>query len=233
MPSTPTRGAGRWAAAVPSVSDCGTHRNSEQRRKSEPGTPVASNPRNALQNEGQGLSRLAEGRPPRVWRGADWVPPGLPACWRCDIESNYDPTAARSEVNRWCSAIAFSSVQNRLAVMCRLIEGGGGHRASTLGAAGLHRSYRLPDSPVPDRGEKSLKTTSQARQGNYHSGKETWEGDGEENMRNMRALEGDEGRRSDGDFQPETEGVFAPAARRRSVWKKPRRRSLPKPIKDQ
>ena len=61
MPSTPTRGAGRWAAAVPSVSDCGTHRNSEQRRKSEPGTPVASNPRNALQNEGQGLSRLAEG----------------------------------------------------------------------------------------------------------------------------------------------------------------------------
>ncbi len=31
-------------------------------------------------------------------------------------------------------------------------------------------------------------------------------------MRNMRALEGDEGRRSDGDFQPETEGVFAPAA---------------------
>ena len=52
--STPTRRAGRWAAAGPSVNDCGTHRNSEQSRESEPGTPVASNPRNALQNEGQG-----------------------------------------------------------------------------------------------------------------------------------------------------------------------------------
>ena len=57
--STPSRRAGRWAAAVPLVSDCGTHRNSEQGRESEPGTPVASDPQNALQNEGQGLSRLA------------------------------------------------------------------------------------------------------------------------------------------------------------------------------
>ena len=137
--STPARRAGRWAAAGPSVSDCGTHRNSEQARESEPGTPVASNPQNALQNEGQGLSRLAEGRPPRVWRGADWGPPGLPACWRCDIESNYDPTAARSEVNRRCFAIGFSSVQNRLAVMCRPIEGGGGLVVLDMGAAGLHR----------------------------------------------------------------------------------------------
>jgi hypothetical protein len=73
--STPAKRAGRWAAAGPSVRGCGTHRNSEQVRDSEPGTPVASNPRNALQNEGQGLSRLAEGRPPRFWRGADWVSP--------------------------------------------------------------------------------------------------------------------------------------------------------------
>ncbi len=82
--STPTRRAGRWAAAVPSVSDCGTGRNSEQVRESDPGTAVASDPRNALQNEGQALSRLAEGRPPRVWRGADWVPhrpAGLLAMW--------------------------------------------------------------------------------------------------------------------------------------------------------
>ncbi len=82
-----------------------------------------------------------------------------------------------------------------------------------MGAAGLRRSYRLPDSPVPDRGEKFLKTTNEVRQENYHSGKETREGDGEENMHDMRALEGDEGSRSDGDLQPETEGVFAPAPR--------------------
>ena len=30
--------------------------------------------RNALQNEGQGMSRLAENRQPRLCRGADWVP---------------------------------------------------------------------------------------------------------------------------------------------------------------
>ena len=211
MLSTSAKRAGRWAAASPSVSDCGTHRNSEQVRESEPGTLVAGNPRNALQNEGQGLSRLAEGRPPRVWRGADWVPPGLPACWRCDIQSNYDPTAARSEVNRRCSTIAFSSVQNRLTVMCRPIEGGGGLVVLDMGAAGLHRSKRRTDSPVPDRGDKVLSTTSEVRQENYHSGKETWEVDREGNMRDMRALEGDEGRRSDGDIQPEIQGVFAPA----------------------
>ena len=97
--------------------------------------------------------------------------------------------------------------------MCRLIDGSGGHRASTLGAAGLHRSYRLPDSPVPDRGEKFLKTTNEVRQENYHSGKETREGHGEENMHNMCALEGDEGSRTHGDLQPETEGVLRPPPR--------------------
>jgi hypothetical protein len=52
---------------------------------------------------------------------------------------------------------------------------------------------------------------SEARQENYYSGKETWEGNREVDMRDLRALEGDEGRRSDGDLQPDIEGAFAPA----------------------
>ena len=35
---------------------------------------VADDLRNALQNEGQGMSRLAENRQPRLCQGADWVP---------------------------------------------------------------------------------------------------------------------------------------------------------------
>ena len=37
-------------------------------------TQVAGCPRNALQNEGRGMSRLAKDRQPRVCRGADWAP---------------------------------------------------------------------------------------------------------------------------------------------------------------
>lgn len=214
----PRRRTGGRAAAVPSVSDCGTHRDSEQRRASD---PRSSGKRSAERRAERGARVEPLGAGPAtsgLARGGLGSPNGLCICWRRDIER---ATSTQARLGRGSisglvfSAIAFSSTQNRLAVMCRLIEGGGGHGASILGAAGLHRSYRLPDSPVPDRGERFLETTNEVRQGNYHPGRETWEVDREGNMLNMRALEGDEGRIPEGSLQPENAALFQPAPRHR------------------
>ena len=53
-------GAEAWAAAGPAIDGCGTRRNSGPRRGSDAASRAVC-PRNALQNEGRGMSRASEG----------------------------------------------------------------------------------------------------------------------------------------------------------------------------
>ena len=77
--------------------------------------------------------------------------------------------------------------------------------------AGLHRSWRCTDGPAPDQGEKAPKRSGEVQQENSYRGRRTVQGDKEGNGLFARAFEGDEGRRSDGGLQPESDGVFTPA----------------------
>jgi hypothetical protein len=49
-----------WAATSPTLDDCGTRRDSEQRRGSDVAS-VGNCPQNVLQNEERGMSRANEG----------------------------------------------------------------------------------------------------------------------------------------------------------------------------
>ena len=131
---------------------------------------AASCPRNALQNEGRAMSRLAKNRQPRVRRGADWA---SRAAWLLTGDVTPRTTSIKARSDRRIGgvafrAIAFSSTHSRLAVMHQSIESGGGLAVPKQGAAGPHRGCRWTDSPVPNRGDKTLKTTNEVRRGNYH-----------------------------------------------------------------
>ena len=64
---------------------------------------MADCPRNAMQNEGRGVCRLAEDRQPRNVPGGELGSPNsLISRWQHDIDSNRNSGAARSVVTRRC-----------------------------------------------------------------------------------------------------------------------------------
>jgi hypothetical protein len=93
------------AAAVSSVSDCGTRRDSGHRRGSDAalhgGLSAERLGERGARGEPPGEESAASGLP----RGGLGSPRGLIACWRHNIESDLGPIAARSEVNQglWVS----------------------------------------------------------------------------------------------------------------------------------
>ena len=90
-----------WAAASPTIDDCGTRRDSGPGRGSDAASQAVC-PRNAVQNEGRGVSRASEGpTAPDVPGGELGSPNGLISRWQHDIDSDRNSGAARSLVTRW------------------------------------------------------------------------------------------------------------------------------------
>lgn len=159
------------AAAVSSVSDCGTCRDSGQRRGSDAAT-----------RGGRSAERLAErgarGEPPGeesaasgLPRGGLGSPRGLMARWRHSIESDLGPIAARSEVNQrlWGSCdmrLLESRSPRRDASADRTWRWPVGF--SEQETEGLYRGHRRNDSPVPNQGDKSLEGRTKYGGRNYH-----------------------------------------------------------------
>ncbi len=160
-----------WAAAVSLLSDCGTRRDSEQRRGSD-----------AASCGGLSTERLAEqgarGEPPGeesaasgLSRGGLGSPRGLIARWRHGIKSDLGPTAARSQINQepWGSSdmrLLKSRSPGRDASTDRKWRWPVG--LSEQETEGLHRGHRRTDNPVPSQGDKSLEGRTKYDGRNYH-----------------------------------------------------------------
>lgn len=151
---------------------------------------------NAATRGGRSAERLAErgtrGEPPGeesaasgLPRGGLGSPRGLLAPWRHGIESDLGPTAARSEVNQglWGSCdmrLLESQSPRRHASADRTWRWPVG--LSEQETEGLHRGHRRTDSPVPNRGDKSLEGRMKHGGRNYHPRK----GDGASRRRRKR-----------------------------------------------
>ena len=157
-----------WATTVPSVGDCGAHRDSGQRRGSD-----------AASGGGLSAERLAERRT-RVAplgeesaasgssRGGLGSPHGLAARWRHGIES--DPEPNRGQVGGLSAVLCFvrsRSPRIKIASSCciRRSKVAVAERLSQQGATGPHRGCRCAESPVPNRGDKGLETKNELRHG--------------------------------------------------------------------
>lgn len=192
-------GAVAWAATSPTLDDCGTRRDSEQRRGSDVAS-VGNCPQNVLQNEERGMSRANEGSvAPERAGGRTELPkpsdqvPTVPS--RSDRPSKRGGDGVSCKFCLLCDK--FSLDHDRLAVMHQPIDHGGGQcvvhskiapnsgrlgwwkpQSSRIhtgrrrpGTTYLHRVCRWEDNPVPDRGEKALKTTNKVRHGELSSQK--------------------------------------------------------------